>query len=240
MGPDFQSAFYNFITGKKTAPLPTTSILATSRSPRTPPAPARITPEKLNQKETPKTVPLAKPVYNLTPKTVPPAKPNDNLTPRTIPSAKPNYNLTPKTIPSTKPNYNFTPKSVPPAKPNDNLTPKTVPSSKPNYNLMPKTVPSSKPNYILTPKTVSSAQPNYKFVDSKKVQQKSSVTETIDIDIDDELTDGVDLFGKPTNRKNFFDQDFDSDSSNTKRLNLILGKTIPQTFFNLFYNLCFR
>ena len=173
MGPEFQSAFYNFISGKKTALLPTTSISATSRSPPTPPAPARITPEKLNQKETPKTVPLAKPVYNLTPKTVPPAKPNDNLTPKTVPSYKPNYNLT------------------------------------------PKTVPSSKPNYTLTPKTVSSAKPNYKFVDSKKVQQKSSVTETIDIDIDDELKDGVDLFGKPTNRKNFFDQDFDSDSSNT-------------------------
>ena len=75
----------------------------------------------------------------------------------------------------------------------------------------------AKPNHNLTPKPIPSVKPKFNFirknVDSKKVQPKTSVVkETIDIS-KDEFTDGLDLFGKPTNRKNFFDQEFDSDSS---------------------------
>ena len=135
---------------------------------------------------------------------------NDNLTPRTgVPSANPNYNLTPKNVSST----NLTPRSVSSsANPNYNLTPKTSPLVRPNYNMTPKTTSSVKPNYSLTPKNV----------DYKKVQQKTSVfTETIDIS-NDEFTDGFDIFGRPNNRKNFFDQDFDSDSSNTLSLIFLL------------------
>ena len=221
MGPDFQSAFYNFISGKQTAPLPTTSPLTPpdpaplpGKKKYIPPyTPARISPEKINPKETPKTAPLAKPNDGLTPKPVVYARnekgqfagnqKNDNLTPRTgVPSANPNYNLTPKNVSSA----NLTPRSVSSsANPNYNLTPKTSPLVRPNYNMTPETTSSVKPNYSLTPKNV----------DYKKVQQKTSViTETIDIS-NDECTDGFDIFGRPNNRKNFFDQDFDSDSSNT-------------------------
>merc|ERR1712066_661730 len=127
---------------------------------------------------------------------------NDNLTPRTgVPSANPNYYLTPKNVSSA----NLTPRSVSSANLNYNMTPKTSPLVRPNYNMTPKTTSSVKPNYSLTPKNV----------DYKKVQQKTSVsTETIDIS-NDECTDGFDIFGRPNNRKNFFDQDFDSDSSET-------------------------
>lgn len=225
--PDFNSAFLKFINGgNNTAPLPVTSLPPTPPTPLPgkkkyipPYTPARISPEKINTKETPKPAPLAKPNDGLTPKPVVYARnekgqfagiqKNDNLTPRTgVPSANPNYNLTPKNVSSA----NLTPRSVSSANPNYNLTPKTSPLVRPNYNMTPKTTSSVKPNYSLTPKNV----------DYKKVQQKTSVfTETIDIS-NDEFTDGFDIFGRPNNRKNFFDQDFDSDSSNTLRLIFLL------------------